>query len=107
MGDFNSNITSRFKIYNRPLYGTTKINTCCDSNNLFTQGTKSHIPFDHILTSWRDANPTIVHKPTPPASDHLPITRTIKLLQSGGMKDINYKKYMKYKNKYIQLKNNI
>ena len=107
MGDFNHNIPTGFKIYNRPLYGQTTENSCCDSSQLFTTGAKAKSPYDHILTSWIDPNITTVRNPTAPASDHLPVSRTVNLpvLQTGGV-DNMYEKYIKYKYKYMQLKNN-
>ena len=110
MGDFNKSISSEFQILKRPLYGHTISNTCCDSIDLFKKNYNINSgeyvgSYDQILTSWANANQTIVHNPPPPASDHLPVSRIVILPILGG-KDNMYKKYMKYKYKYMQLKNN-
>ena len=110
MGDFNKSITPGFRILNRPLYGPTATTTCCDSVNLFIKNYNINSgeyigSYDQILTSWNDANSTIVHNPPPPASDHLPVSRTVNIPILGGKNNM-YDKYMKYKYKYkyMQLK---
>lgn len=40
-----------------------------------------------------------------PTSDHLPVTATVGFIQNGGSNNIYYKKYIKYKIKYLELKN--
>ncbi len=110
MGDFNKSITPGFRILNRLLYGPTVSTTCCDSINLFIKSYNINSgeyvgSYDQILTSWNDANSTIVHNPPPPASDHLPVSRTVNLpISLSGGKNNMYDKYMKYKYKYMQLK---
>ena len=108
MGDFNKSITSGFRILNRQLFGPTVSLTCCDSINLFTKSYNINSgkyvgSYDQILTSWNDAKQTMVHYPPAPASDHLPVSRTVNLPLSGGKNNM-YDKYMKYKYKYMQLK---
>ena len=101
MGDFNENINkcSPLKLLNKRIEPINKnTNTCCD----FRDKNYTYL-FDNFVTNMTPETFNVI-TPKHFASDHLPITVSFIIESRGG--GIDYEKlYLKYKQKYLKLKN--
>ena len=101
MGDFNENVNncSSLKLLNKRINPINKNKkTCCDFRN------KNYTYlYDNIVTNMTPDSFNVI-TPKHFASDHLPITASFILQSKGGGRDYK-KQYLKYKHKYLKLKN--
>jgi broad specificity phosphatase PhoE len=116
VGDFNDDFDTTITIFGREFISKpNRKGTCC--NNLLIPRHYDEMidkKFDNIVNAKSDHIESIeLHYPDVPlpASDHLPLIGHVMMTSSrkikGGNDNNEYMKYMKYKKKYVMLKNSL